>query len=142
MKPKLLLRLASAAMIFHLLGHTIGATTWRETTDPLKQEVIKQMTNHQFPFMGSVRSMGNYYDGYGWLCSVGLIFFAVILWITSGSVREHASLVFKILVATTVCLLLWSIDEYIFFFPFAGSVTLLACILTFVAALQINRGKV
>lgn len=141
MKPKLLLRIASGAMVFHLLGHTYGHSTWKQATDPVRQEVISQMTGHKFPFMGSIRSFANYYDGYGWATSIGLIFFAVILWLVSGAVKENAGLVLKILIATTICLFAWSIDEFIYFFPFAACITLVAAILSLVAIAQIRNQK-
>ena len=139
MKAKLFLRIASGLMIFHLLGHSFGHFTWKQTPDSTKQEVVNQMTEHKFPFMGSVRSMSDYYDGYGWACSIAMIFFAIILWLISGAVEEHTGLVYKIIIATTLCLFAWSIDEFIFFFPFAACNTLLAGIFAFVSAVQLRK---
>jgi len=141
MKPKLLLRIASGAMIFHLLGHTYGHSAWKKATDPVKQGVISQMTGHKFPFMGSIRSLADYYDGFSWATSIGLMFFAAILWLAASAVKETAKLVVKFLVATAICLFAWSIDEFIFFFPFAACNTLLASILTLVAIVQIKSHK-
>ena len=42
MKPKILLRIASAVVIFHDMGHTLGAVTWRQSPDPIKQMIINQ----------------------------------------------------------------------------------------------------
>ncbi|HYV93812.1 MAG TPA: hypothetical protein VE978_18695 [Chitinophagales bacterium] len=141
MKSKLLLRIASGAMLFHLIGHTFGHTNWKHDANPERQEVINQMMNHQFPFMGAIRSMGDYYEGYGWASAIAILFFALILWLVSGAVKENTSLATKILVVTTICLFAWSIDEFIFFFPFAACVTLLAGILTLVAIIQIRNQK-
>jgi hypothetical protein len=63
MKPKLLLRISSGLLLFHVLGHTMGHSGWKKTTDPVKQEVIDQMNGHQFLFMGMNRSLGDYYEG-------------------------------------------------------------------------------
>jgi hypothetical protein len=142
MKAKLLLRIASGAMLFHLLGHSVGNATWTQTTDPVKQEVINAMTNHDFPFMGAMRSMGDYYSGYGYCVSIALLFFAVVLWLFSGAVKENIALVYKLLVATTFFLFAWSIDEFIFFFPFAACTTLLAALLTTIAAIQLKKQRV
>jgi hypothetical protein len=141
MKPKLLLRIASGAMLFHLLGHTFGHSTWKLATDPVKQAVISQMTEHKFPFMGSIRSMTEYYDGYGWATSIGLIFFALILWLISSAIKESPRLALRLLISTSICLFAWSIDEFIFFFPFAACTTLLSAILTLVAIFQIRKQK-
>ena len=128
-------------MLFHLIGHTFGHSNWKHDENPERQEVINQMMNHQFPFMGAIRSMGDYYDGYGWASAIALLFFAAILWLASGAVKENSSLAIKILVVTTMCLFAWSIDEFIFFFPFAACVTLLAGILSLVAIIQIRNQK-
>ena len=139
MSAKILLRVASGSMIFHLLGHSIGSATWKQTTDPVKQVVIGQMTSHKFPFMGSIRSMADYFDGYGLATSIGLILFALMLWQVSGIVKENGRIAIKFLILITICLLAWSIDEFVFFFPFAACNTLFAAILSFVAIIQIKN---
>ena len=138
MQPKLLLRIASGAMIFHLIGHSLGQSSWKQTADTVKQGIISQMTGHKFPFMGSERSMGDYYEGYGWACSIAMLFFAFVLWAVSSSTNENINLTRKILTATTVCLYAWCIDEFIFFFPFAASTTLLAAGLSTMALYQLK----
>src|SRR6185436_4776750 len=125
MKPKLLLRIAAGLMIFHLAGHSFGHMNWKQDVNPERQEVINQMLGHQFPFMGAVRSMGDYYDGYGYASSIALTLMAVILWIVSGSLNEKSGLAFKITVTLTIALFLWSMVEFMFFFPFAACTTLL-----------------
>ena len=141
MKTKLLLRIAAGLIVFHLIGHTFGHVTWRQATEPAKQEVIRQMTENKFPFMGAVRSMGDYYEGYGWTCSIAFIFFALTLWFVAGSLTENKKLIQKILFLLSICLFVWCIDEFIFFFPFAACTTLLAAVLTFVAAIQLRNQK-
>lgn len=141
MKAKLLLRIASGLMIFHLIGHTFGHISWKKATDPVKQEVIKQMTEHKFPFMGASKSLGDFFEGYGWACSIAMIFFALILWFISGSLSEGKVLYQKILITLSICLFAWSIDEFIFFFPFAACTTLLAAVLTFISVLQLRTQK-
>jgi hypothetical protein len=79
MKPKLLLRIASVLIPLHALGHIYGFSGWKETTDPVKQEVISQMFGHSFEFKGSVRSLGEYYDEYGWFATIALLTIAVLL---------------------------------------------------------------
>ncbi|MBX2923515.1 MAG: hypothetical protein KF746_15040 [Chitinophagaceae bacterium] len=141
MKTKLLLRIAAGLIAFHLIGHSFGHGAWRQAAEPAKQEVIRQMTENKFPFMGAVHSMGDYYEGYGWACSITFIFFMLILWFVSGSLAENKSLIQKILTTLAVCLFVWSIDEFLFFFPFAGCITLLAAVLTFIAAIRLRNQK-
>ena len=141
MKAKLFLRIASGLMIFHLIAHSFGHSGWKQTTDPIKQEVVSQMIEHKFQFMGTDRAMGDYYNGYGFCVSIALLFFAIVLWLLSCSLKDSAALAYKLLIATIVCLFVWSIDEFIFFFPFAACITLLAAILALVATIQLRIQK-
>jgi hypothetical protein len=141
MKPKILLRIAAIIMLLHDIGHTMGALTWKQTTDSAKQEVINQMTEKKFPFMGAVRSMSEYYDGYGFASTLALLLIVILLWITSSVTSQTASLVRKILILLTIILLLWGIDELIFFFPFAAAFSLIAMLLTFIATIRLSNLK-
>src|SRR5260221_12106082 len=114
MKPKILLRIASIIMFLHDIGHTFGHLTWKQSPDPAKQEVIKQMTDNKFPFMGAVRSMSDYYDGYGCALTLALLLIAALA---------------------------WGIDELIFFLPCAAAFSLLSFLLTGIAIFQIRNQK-
>jgi hypothetical protein len=139
MKPKLFLRIASGLILLHLILHSIGNSTWKQTNDPIKQNVISQMTDHKFPFMGTVRAMGDYFNGFGYITSIALALISLLLWILSGSSKENAGLTLKILVVVTVSLFVWAIDEFVFFFPFAACITLLAGLLSCIATLQLRQ---
>lgn len=138
MKPKLLLRIASVVMFAHDVGHTFGHLSWKATPDPAKRAVIRQMTENRFPFMGAVRSLGDYYDGYGFAASLALLLIAAILWIVSGSATENPTLTRKLCLAVSIILLAWGIDELVFFFPFAAAFTLLAAVSTIAALVQLK----
>ena len=140
--PKILLRIAAALMLMHLLGHTIGHSGWKKSTDRVQQEVIRQMTGPKFPFMGVTRSMGQYFDGYGYACSIGLLLFILVLWFLSGELPNAPGLAQKLMLSAALCLLAWGIDELIFFFPFAACITLLAFVLTLVAFFLYKPGYV
>ncbi|PSL45371.1 hypothetical protein CLV51_10473 [Chitinophaga niastensis] len=139
MKPKLLLRIAAGLMLFHLAGHSIGQCTWKQATDPVKQAVISQMTDHRFPFMGSIRSMGDYYEGFSYASSIALLLLAVMLWLISGALTNSGSLAYKMTVTITIALFVWSIDEFFYFFPFAACNTLLAALFTLAAVIQLKK---
>jgi len=111
--------------------HTIGFTQWKQDTDPAKREVIKQMTGQKFPFMGTSRNMGDYYDGFGYAASIALILIAVLLWIASGELSANPSLAKRVITVISAALLIWAIDEIIYFFPFAAGLTLAASICGF-----------
>jgi hypothetical protein len=131
MKPKLLLRIAAILMLIHGVLHTTGFRQWKQDTDPAKQELIELMTGQRFPFMGTSRNMGEYYDGFGYCGSIALILIAVLLWIVSGELSSSPSLAKKVIVVLSFALLAWAIDETIYFFPFAVSLSLVASICAF-----------
>jgi len=139
MNPKVLLRIAAILMFLHAVGHTIGASTWKKTPDPAKQAVINSMTSQKFPFMGTNRSMAEYYDGYGYACTLALLLITAVLWITSNVAPHSVALVKNILFVMSFILLAWGIDELIFFFPFAAAFSLLSFLLTLIATLRLMK---
>lgn len=139
MKPKLLLRIAAVIMLLHDVGHTFGHLTWKHTPDAAKQEVIKQMTDNKFPFMGAVHSMADYYDGYGFAGTLALLFFAAVLWIVSSVDTQTTSMSRKIIFTVSVLLLLWGIDEVIYFFPFAAAFSIAASVLGFYSLALVRK---
>jgi hypothetical protein len=139
MKPKILLRIAAIIMLFHDFGHTYGHLTWKQSIDPVRQEVVKQMTDHSFPFMGAVHSLAEYYEGYGLACTLALLLIAATLWIISDVNLKNVILVRKILVVVSVILLAWGIDELIYFFPGAASFSLLACLIIVIAIFNLKH---
>lgn len=139
MKTKLLLRIASGLMLFHLIAHSFGHSGWKNPPEAAQQDIIRAMAGEEFPFMGAMRSIGDFYDGYGWASSVALLFFVLVLWFLSGAADENRSLVSKLLWSLVICLFAWGILEFIFFFPFAAIITLLACSLTLIPAVRLRK---
>ena len=139
MNPKVLLRIAAILMFLHAVGHTMGALSWKKTPDAEKRAVIESMTAHKFPFMGEERSMAEYYDGYGFACTLALLLITAILWITSNVAPHSIALVKNILFVLSFILLAWGIDELIFFFPFAAAFSLLSFLLTLIATLRLMK---
>ncbi|HTD98800.1 MAG TPA: hypothetical protein VK668_05915 [Mucilaginibacter sp.] len=139
MKPKLLLRIAAVLILIHGVLHTIGFSQWKQDPDPARHEVIKQMTGQKFPFMGTSRNMGEYYDGFGYAGSIALILIAFLLWIVSGELSPNPSLAKKVIVVLSFGLLAWAIDEVIYFFPFAVGLALVASICSFCSLLGLAK---
>jgi len=139
MKPKILLRSASIIMLLHCMGHTMGHLKWKQPTDPVQREVVKQMTTHPSPFMGAIHTVGEYYDGYGFATTLALLLIAAILWIASAVDTKNLAMVRKILVVMTVILFAWGVDELIFFFPFAAAFSLLSMLLCVFAILNLKK---
>jgi hypothetical protein len=141
MTPKLLLRIAAILILIHGALHTIGFNQWKKDPDPAKNEVIKQMTGQRFPFMGTSRNMGEYYDGFGYACSIALILIAFLLWIVSGELSSNPSLAKKVIMVISFGLLVWATDELIYFFPFAAGLTLFASICGFGSLLGLAKQR-
>ena len=139
MNPKLLLRIASGLALFHLIAHSFGHSGWKKTPDPIKQEVINQMTTHRFPFMGVDRSMSDYFDGYGYITSIFLLFIAIVLWLVSSALTDRSQLIYRLVLVSAISLFICSLDEFLFFFPFAAGISLLAGILTFISAVRLKE---
>ncbi|TZF83951.1 hypothetical protein FW774_10905 [Pedobacter sp. BS3] len=131
MKAKLILRIASVIMFLHLLGHMVGATTWKTNPDATVQETIKGMTEHSFVFMGAKQTLAGHHEGYGYAGALALLFFSIILWIISNADAQTKSISSKIVLVLSTILLLWGIDELIYFFPFAAAFSLISSVLGF-----------
>ncbi len=139
MKPKLLLRIAAILILIHAALHTMGFSGWKNDPDPAKRQVIQGMTGQKFPFMGTSRNMGEYYDGFGYASSIALLLIAFLLWVTSGELLSSTTLSRKIIMVLSFGLLFWGVDELIYFFPFAATITLLACSCCFLSLLGATK---
>jgi hypothetical protein len=136
MSSKVLLRIAAVLMFIHCVLHTIGFSGWK--TDPTRQAVIKAMTGQKLPFMGANRSMGEFYDGFGYASTIALAFIAVSLWIVSGELAS-GPLAKKMTLTLAVVLAFWGIDEIIFFFPFAAGISLVSSLCVFWAYFKVSK---
>lgn len=127
MKPKLLLRIAAGLVLFFLMGHNIGHFTWRQTDDAAKQEVINLMDGRHFEWNGTVRSLGQNYDGYSFLLSSSLVMLAWLLFVlANGTTSGHSKLVRKACWPIALGLALYAFFSFTFFFAVPGITCLLA----------------
>ena len=141
MKPKILLRIAAILIFIHSVLHTFGFNTWREGPDPVYKAIVDGMTGHKFPFMGAIRSLGDFYEGFGYASSIALFLIAIILWFVSDETNRSANLAKKIIYAVGIALVAWGIDELIYFFPFAAAITLTAAILTLLSGFVMRKNS-
>src|SRR5690349_25108915 len=107
-------------MFLHDVGHTMAVLTWKEDDNPKKMEVIHQMTDNKFPFMGTSRSMGEYFEGFGFMGTLSLLLIALILWYVSDAGEISNGFKKKIILTVSIILLLWGISELIYIFPVAA----------------------
>src|SRR5690348_6217716 len=129
MKAKITLRIAAIIIFLHDAGHTMAVLTWKDDPDPKKMAVINQMTGNKFPFMGTSRSMGEYFEGFGIQGTLSLLLIALILWFISDLREANENLSKKIILVVSVILLAWGISELIYIFPVAASFSLIASLL-------------
>lgn len=139
MKAKILLRIAAALIVVHLLGHSIGHSEWDTPDDPRMQEVVAVMKSYSAEFMGATKSMADYYNGYS-LIIFGLYGMTIlILWFASGFINEHRMIADKILAPIAVAYLAFGVIEYVSFFPFAAMMSFLAGLLTLLSITVIKK---
>jgi len=139
MTAKITLRAAAIIIFLHNIGHTMAVFTWKNDSDPKKMEVIKQMTENKFPFMGTSRSMGEYFEGFGIHGILSLLLITMILWYVSDVRESNKNLNKKIILSVSVILLVWGIIEFVYFFPLAASFSLISSLLCFYSLLLVNK---
>lgn len=138
MKARILLRIAAFLLTVHLLGHSVGHSTWDNPEDDKMMEVVTSMKGHQADFMGSSRSMADYYNGYSWMIFGVFGMMIWLLWVVSRSGEEHQSVVVKVLYPVGIACAAFAVTEFIFFFPFAACLSLLSGALTLFTASRMN----
>lgn len=124
MKIKVLLCIASGLMLFHTLGHSIGAFTWNQAPNTALKQVIHGMINNHFDFMGRSATIGSFYAGYGYCMIAVLLFISILLWLLAIEPQ------FRIMLLLGLFLVILGILEFIFFFPLPAICSALAGIFT------------
>jgi len=135
MKAKWFLRIAAILIIVHLLGHAMGHMSWDKPDDPRMQEVVDAMKSYEGQFMGASQSMADYYRGYSLILFLVFVMSVMQLWIASGIIDEHSEAIKKFLYPVSMAYFGFSVIEFVYFFPFAASVSFLAALFTLLAVL-------
>jgi len=89
-KPTLLLRSASVLTLIHAILHTVGGVFGAPEHGPDEVAVLDLMRAQKFDFMGSLRSYGDFYMGFGLFVTVGFLLQAVLLWQLASLVKTDA----------------------------------------------------
>lgn len=138
MTPKLFIRTSAILIFIHLLGHTMGHLSWDDETGPLFS-VVKEMKSHSAEFMGATKSLADYYNGYS-LMIFGLFGMTIlVLWILSNHSTTNQKLVRQILYPVGIAYLFFGIAEYLYFFPFAAIISILAGVSAILATLKLKQ---
>jgi hypothetical protein len=142
MKAKLLLRIAAAFIFVHLIGHAFGHFTWQDSQgDAKREEVIQQMTENKFQFMGATRSMGDYFEGYSALIIIKYLVFMLLLWAISGFVEQNVNVSRKLIAPLALGLIAFGMLEFVYFFPFAACISTLAGLAAFLSLFSLKSEK-
>ncbi len=140
MNPKILLRIAAVLMFLHTIGHSFGALNWKNAPDAAVGRLIISMQTTHFAFMGRSATLAGFYEGYGLTMIFVLLLISVVLWLLSAETVVDLSA--RLLPLFAVFLLFLGIIEYIYFFPFAASFSLLAAACTFIARISMRTRQV
>jgi len=130
MKPKILLRIASGIILLHAVGHFFGVASLTKDGTDEQNLVIQAMTGHRFPVLGTVHSYADFLNGFGWIGEISLLLTAYLLWLTGSVADSQPGISRKLSAALFVGLLAQSVLEFIYFFPVAYVMTMIATILT------------
>jgi len=137
MKPKIFIRISSVLMLLHTAGHTMGALTWKEAPNSTVAKVVSDMQTVHFLFMGRQASLGSFFEGYGVINIFVLLLLTIALWIFSNAADNPLTM--KLLPVFAVFLLLMGVSEFVYFFPFAAIISMLAGLSALVASISIKR---
>lgn len=89
MRPALLLRIAAVLTLLYALGHTSGFP-WTPGEGAEATSVVDAMHRQRFDVMGSSRSYGDFYVGFGLIISTLMFAEAVLLWFLAGLAKTDA----------------------------------------------------
>jgi len=93
MQPRILLRIAAAAVAVFDLGHTVGGMILGKSRGAEEDALMALLANYRFDVMGSSRSHRDFYLGEGWYLSAALTTMIVMCWLLSNSASESPVLV-------------------------------------------------
>jgi hypothetical protein len=141
MKPKLLLSIASVIIFLHAIGHFLGVASVTKGETDEQNMVIHAMTDHRFPVMGAVHSFTDFLHGFGWIGEVFLILTAYLLWFTGSLAASQPGISRKLSAVLFISLLAQTILEFIYFFPVAYLMSLIATVLTGLSFLVLQNKR-
>ncbi len=139
MGPRLLLRISAVLMFIHALFHVLGHLKWKTLSSPSYDVVVKHMTERKFPFMGAEHSMGDYFDGYGYIIAIFIVLTGCLLWALSDISMKYPLVGLQLLIPITLFIILLTIDVFIFFFPAAAIYSGLATVCCTMAIVKLNE---
>jgi hypothetical protein len=115
MGSKLLLKISAVIMFLNAVAHAVQHLQWKNAVDPVYGEVVTAMTQQKFALIGEVRTMGDYFNGYGYIITIFLLLIAALLWALADISEEYPNIGLKLLIPVVLFLVVNVINALIFF---------------------------
>jgi hypothetical protein len=131
MTPTLLLRVAAVLAWFHCLTHTVGGVFGAPAHGADEIAVLTAMQAHRFAFMGSMRSYGDFFFGYGLIVAVVLAMQGAIFWQLATMARTAVATLRPLLMLFAINWALSAVLSGLYFFvaPAATQALMAGCLL-------------
>jgi hypothetical protein len=130
MNPKIFVRIAAFAVLLLLIGQSMGMLKWDSPADAQKKNIVQMMKAVSSPFMGSTKSLADYYNGDNWLIFGFHALVIFILWVSSTQFASpQKNLAVTIVAAIALIYLIFSVVYFVYFFPLPIILSLLTSIL-------------
>jgi len=126
MKRSHLIRIAAALMFLHTVGHSFGVFG-SKAPNPTIARIEQDMAQNFFPFMGRAASLGIFFQGYGVIIILVLLFTSVVIWWLAN--QTESELGSKLLLLSFLYLSVLAFMEVVYRFPFFLTVPAAICLL-------------
>ncbi len=115
MTTTLLLRISAVISLLFAVGHSLGGL---KRWSPIGEtEVLKSMETVRFDTMGVSRSYLDFYLGFGWSLSVGMLLQSALLWQLASVARADARPVRPMIAAFALATIASGAIAWHFIFP-------------------------
>ncbi len=141
MKSKVLIRIAAFFVVSLLMGHTIGYIMWDKPEDNQMKTVVQSMKDISAPFMGTTKSMADYYNGNSLIIFGFHSLVIILLWISSTYINSQRSIIVKILVPIILLYLFLGVIDFLYFFPLPTILSFLTAMLILIAIFINSKEK-
>jgi hypothetical protein len=138
MRSPLLLRIAAIVFLLYTAGHTFGAMFKDPSTGGLeKQAVLAAMRSYHQDIGGFSRSYWDFYKGFGFYVSLGLLSYAILCWQLADLSRTSPSAARPLVMTLFVLSIPMTILAWTNFFILPFVLSLVGMLLLGVAAFRL-----
>lgn len=139
MQSKVLIRIAAILAALLLIGHTMGYIMWDKPEDNRMKEVVQSMKDVSAPFMGTTKSMAEYYNGNDLIIFGFHTLVIILLWFASVYINSQRRIIIKILYTIFLLYLFLGVIDFIYFFPLPTILSFLTAALILIG-IFVSRG--